>query len=444
MSSKKRERPQLPDKLDITPVGERLKGEGARPRSMFSPGAPRFEPPEGGAATHPTHRMPKSAPKSAMGAIVAETAQVRRDALAEAREKVEILESELTHVRTSQEAQLRESGRLTFAWATDRIRPSRFYNREEAAFDDAEFKDLVISIQNNGQEDAIKVRRIDDPAFDFEIIKGHRRHRACTLLGKDVLCLLDTQQAAPSDDASTQRALEQRAQLENWRENEERQNLSPYEQARKLQCWLDEGLFDRQDALAEAINKSKTWVSRTLSLASIPDSVLAAFSDPRNISYKLGSLLASRLKEPGMPELITSEIAKGLSAKDGRLTDTEVLEHLLALRPRGRRPQAREPSNSAATRHDANPAPDNALCDPGGAVYARRGRDKRAEIIRFTAPAKAPDGNGFAEFVWSQLETLRAEWIARQGGTELCEGMPEDRSAQNDLHRKPGQEDAEK
>ena len=422
MTEKKREKPQLPDKLDITPIGERMKGDDTGRRSMFSPGSKAR--PDGEARP----------PRSAMGAVVAETAQIRRDALLEAREKLETLESELTHVRTAQESQLRDSGRLTFACPAHRIRPSRFYNREETAFDDAEFKDLVISIQNNGQEDAIKVRRVSEPDYDFEIIKGHRRHRACTLLGKDVLCLLDAQQAVPDGSgADTLRALDQRAQLENWRENEERQNLSPYEQARKLQCWLSEGLFDRQDVLAEAINKSKTWVSRTLSLASIPDSVLAAFSDPRSISYKLGSLLAARLKEPGMLELITSEIAKGLSAKDGRLSDTEVMDHLLALQPRGRRPQTVEPANPESSRRSINQDPDNALCDPGGAVYARRGRDKRAEIIRFTAPAKAPDGSGFAEFVWSQLETLRSEWIARQGSAGI-----------NDLDRKAEQEDSEK
>ena len=390
--TQKKSKPTLPDKLDITPIGERLKGGGAQPRSMFKPGS--------------SQAAGNTPPRSAMGAVVAETAQLRRDALVQAREENEALKEELGAIRTTQETQLRETGRLTFSWPAHRIRVSRFYNREEAAFDDAEFKDLVISIQNNGQEDAIKVRRVEDPDFDFEIIKGHRRHRACAVLGKEVLCLLDT---ASSD---------QRAQLENWRENEERQNLSPYEQARKLQCWLAEGLFDRQDALAEAINKSKTWVSRTLSLTTLPDSVLAAFSDPRNIPLKLGNLLVVRLKEPGMLELMTGEIARGLSAKNGRYTDSEVIEHLLALQPRGRPPQGQERANAAAARRNADQDPENALCDPGGAIYARRGRDKRAEIIRFTAPGKGADQNGFAEFVWGQLDTLRAEWLARHGGSK--------------------------
>src|ERR1700758_5462346 len=79
----------------------------------------------------------------------------------------------------------RTAGMLVLRLDPKRVRATEFINRDERAFleSDSKFEELKSSIRAHGQEQPIRVRPVNgDPVADFEIVSGHRRHRACLAL----------------------------------------------------------------------------------------------------------------------------------------------------------------------------------------------------------------------------------------------------------------------
>ena len=137
-----------------------------------------------------------------------------------------------------------------------------------------------------------RVRAVaDDPAADFEIVSGHRRHRAALALdsevegGFPVLAIVDGK-AAESRDLV----------LKMYRENEERADLSAFEKGTMFQQWLATGVFAEQGELAAAIGVSDATVTKYLQIADLPSFVVTAFSDPRDIAVRWSHDLVKALK----------------------------------------------------------------------------------------------------------------------------------------------------
>lgn len=150
------------------------------------------------------------------------------------------------------------------------VRPSKWANRHETAYASVafeRFKDNIDLADGNGQP--ILVRRVDD---GYEIVCGHRRHRACQELGLPVFAVVFDE---PLSDLQLFLAME--------RENREREELSPYDQGRMYVRALDSGLFSSQRRLAVAIGVSHTWVRKAVRIATLPFEVIDAFSDPTAI-----------------------------------------------------------------------------------------------------------------------------------------------------------------
>lgn len=162
-----------------------------------------------------------------------------------------------------------------------------FANRHALSLesDDEAFAALTTSIATHGQDTPVRVRpAAEESGVPYELVEGHRRHAACLLLdaerpgGFPILARLDAK-AADSKDLV----------LKMYRENAERQDLSPYEYGRMFQSWLDAGVFARQLDLAEAVKLSEGSISHYLNVAALPASVLAAFGDPRRIPVRWGA-----------------------------------------------------------------------------------------------------------------------------------------------------------
>jgi ParB family chromosome partitioning protein len=112
------------------------------------------------------------------------------------------------------------------------IRPSRWANRHESAFKTSEFAGLKADIEHaGGNVQPILVRPIKDEPGQFELVFGHRRHRASLELGIPVLASIWVDELG---DAALFAAMD--------RENRERADLSPYEQGVMYQRALEEQL----------------------------------------------------------------------------------------------------------------------------------------------------------------------------------------------------------
>jgi ParB family transcriptional regulator, chromosome partitioning protein len=187
----------------------------------------------------------------------------------------------------------RANGMLVLKLDPKRVRATKFINRDERAFldSDQKFMELKASLQANGQKQPVQVRALSgDADIDYEIVAGHRRHRACLLLDAETqggFPLL----ALPDSTVNESRALV----LAMYRENEERADLSPFEKGGMFRQWLNEGIFQEQLDLAEALKVDKSLVTRYLQIAELPGFMLTAFVDPREIPVRWAQDLVKAL-----------------------------------------------------------------------------------------------------------------------------------------------------
>lgn len=164
-----------------------------------------------------------------------------------------------------------------------KIRPSKWANRHDDSFRNSEFESLKQDIASaGGNVQAISVRPIDDG--QFEIIFGHRRHRACLELGLPVLASIATLAVSDSD-----------LFMAMDRENRERADLSPFEQGLMYRRALDAGLFASNRRLAEALSVSHTWVANVLLVADLPSPILQCFHSPLEVQYRHAKALSQAL-----------------------------------------------------------------------------------------------------------------------------------------------------
>jgi ParB family chromosome partitioning protein len=164
--------------------------------------------------------------------------------------------------------------------------PSRWANRHPDSFGSAAFARLKQDIERaGGNVQPIAVRGLPDQPGRYEIVFGHRRHRACSELGIPVLATIDS--VAVSDHELFS-AMD--------RENRERADLSPYEQGAMYRRALDEKLYASNRRLAEALGVSHTWVANVLLVADLPAPVLACFRSPLEIQHRHAKSLAAALE----------------------------------------------------------------------------------------------------------------------------------------------------
>jgi ParB family chromosome partitioning protein len=163
--------------------------------------------------------------------------------------------------------------------------PSRWANRHPDSFSTAEFARLRQDIEvAGGNVQPISVRVLIDQPGRYEIVFGHRRHRACSELGLPVLATIDTSAVSDHDLFS---AMD--------RENRERADLSPYEQGTMYRRALDEKLYPSNRRLAEALGVSHTWVANVLLVADLPAPVVSCFRSPLEIQHRHAKSIAAAL-----------------------------------------------------------------------------------------------------------------------------------------------------
>jgi len=195
------------------------------------------------------------------------------------------------------------------------IKPSRFANRLEESFEASEFQKLKTEIANaGGNVQAIKVRPLG--ADEYEIAFGHRRHRACLDLDLPVLAMIA--------DLSDKELFE-----DMTRENDSREDLSPYEWAMHYKRGIDNKLYKNWADVAASLGKTKGLVSRFSALAELPKSIVEAFPSKNDIQPKWAAKLRQVLDADTDAVLIVAKEIKGKS-----LRAKEVFELLINQTPR--------------------------------------------------------------------------------------------------------------
>lgn len=133
------------------------------------------------------------------------------------------------------------------------VTPSPQNPRGQASMGDLQA--LANDIRTQGQINPITVRQLD--ASHFEVITGERRFRACALAE------LPTILAINRGPISLEEAL-----VERIRENAQREQLTPLEEAKAIEFLLSAGKSPAEAAII--MGKSESWVSLTRNLGRMP------------------------------------------------------------------------------------------------------------------------------------------------------------------------------
>ena len=199
------------------------------------------------------------------------------------------------------------------------IATSRWANREEAHFATEAFAKLKEEIAAaGGNVQPIKVRPIAERADavdkpKYEIVYGHRRHRACLELGIPVLALV--QQVMEDIDLF----------VEMERENRNREDLSAWEQGVMYMRALEQGLFPSAKQLGVAIDRDMSNISRAMALAKLPTEVVQAFGSPLNLQFRWATLLKDAHQRDPEGLLAT---AREIASRNPRPSPAEVFAAL--------------------------------------------------------------------------------------------------------------------
>lgn len=201
----------------------------------------------------------------------------------EVRTKILGLESDLA--RAQEKIQDLEKVPQTVKLQASSVVPTSWANRHADAFKSAEFERLKADIAlSGGNVQAIKVRPFAGEPGKYEVVFGHRRHRACLELGLPVLATVET---SPVSD------LDLFAEMD--RENRERADLSPFEQGSMYRKALEAGLYPSNRRLAEALGVSHTWVANVLAVADLPAAILECFRSPLEVQHRHAKMIEEAL-----------------------------------------------------------------------------------------------------------------------------------------------------
>jgi ParB family transcriptional regulator, chromosome partitioning protein len=181
----------------------------------------------------------------------------------------------------------------------------KFKDRHTSDLGDIE--SLAKDINLNGQAQPGIVRKIqqkDNKNFQYEVIVGERRWRACTLLGIKFLVIVRS-----VDD--------KQASILQATENLHRKDLSDFSKGMNYHTLVKEGILT-QSELQKKLGIPKATLSDLLSFAAIPSKLLAAIDNPSAITAKVASLIRANIKKGKKYEdaiiSIANELSKGIGA----------------------------------------------------------------------------------------------------------------------------------
>jgi ParB family transcriptional regulator, chromosome partitioning protein len=166
-------------------------------------------------------------------------------------------------------AEARERGDSIIALTVDEVDDPLPPDRDPRAFADDAFAALTVSINTNGQDQPILVRRSPDGSGRYQLAAGRRRLAVCRNLGIPVLA-----RVRPLTDTQMLEA--------QWRENAERQDVSLFERCRWIASLSDrQGLSTAQ--LATMMGVAQPTVVEWRKMGRLPEEMIECFDDPRQL-----------------------------------------------------------------------------------------------------------------------------------------------------------------
>jgi len=208
-----------------------------------------------------------------------------------------------------------------------RCRPWRLHNRDIDHLDETSCRDLIDAfLSAKKQRIPAIVRKLqNDPDHDYEIIAGVRRWWTVRWL---------REHHHPEYDylVTIQHVSDEEAFRISDIENRSRKDISDWERAKEYTRALGEFYNGSQSEMAEHLNISRSWLSRLLDVARLPDEIVAAFADPHDITVRIAREVKPVVADPRAFERMRAEATVIVTERDedgARLSGPEVAKRLI-------------------------------------------------------------------------------------------------------------------
>jgi ParB family chromosome partitioning protein len=153
--------------------------------------------------------------------------------------------------------------------------------------------DLITSIAHEGMQKVAAIVRpvFDDALYEYEVIAGARRHFAVSFLRATTMpSLRFLVQVEILDDEAAFRLSDL--------ENRARKDVSDMERARNYAAALDDHYGGHLTQMAKRLALSKSWLSKMVRVASLPEPIIAAFGSPAELHLTPAYGLSQKLEGP--------------------------------------------------------------------------------------------------------------------------------------------------
>jgi ParB family chromosome partitioning protein len=157
------------------------------------------------------------------------------------------------------------------------------HNRLYDLLDKESCGSLIDSIKALGRQEMpaiVRPLKDDSQGFEYEVICGARRHFAVSWLRReehrtDIRYLVDVRDLSDEEAFRISDA-----------ENRDREDISDYERSRDYGRALETYYQGNKSLMAERIGVDRTWLSRFVRIAELPEAVVGAYGDPRLLGIK--------------------------------------------------------------------------------------------------------------------------------------------------------------
>jgi ParB family chromosome partitioning protein len=271
------------------------------------------------------------------------------------------------------------------------------HNRRYDLLNETACSDLLESLRAQGeQEFPAIVRRVhDDPAFDYEVVCGARRHWSVSHLRivehRDIRFLIEEREL--SDEAAFRLADV---------ENRSRKDICDFERALDYRNAVDTYYGGLAVRMAERLEVSKGWLSRFLDLAKLPTDVIDAFGDVRQLrehhAREIKPLLANAVMRPKVmaeAKRIAALQASVAKSGEGLLDGPKVLAALKRAAAEGQKNPAEGPTRPSLITNEA-----------GATLFTLMSKGPRKVVLELALNAKATNEDFHIAFQ-RELDRLR-------------------------------------
>lgn len=208
-----------------------------------------------------------------------------------------------------------------------RCRPWRLHNRDLDHLDEESCRDLIDAFLSAKKQriPAIVRRLTNDPDYDFEIIAGVRRWWT-------VQWLREHHHPEYEYLVTIQHVSDEEAFRVSDIENRSRKDISDWERANEYLRALDEFYDGSQSEMAEHLKISRSWLSRLLDVARLPESIIGIFADTHDITVRVARDIKPLSGDPRALALMTEEGRGIITERDDlgvRLSGPEVAKRLV-------------------------------------------------------------------------------------------------------------------